>query len=186
VGGTRTWKLDVRVVAATNRDLAAAAQRGAFRVDLYHRLNVVTLRVPPLRERSGDIPALAHYFLERAAIRCGRAVKGISPEAELCLLNYSWPGNARELENAIESAVVLGESEWIQPEDLPETLLNSATATQAPGALQSSVAETKRQLILSAWRQCEGDHNRTAAHLHIHPNSLRRLMRTLNLRDVLP
>jgi Nif-specific regulatory protein len=186
VGGTRTWKLDVRVIAATNRDLAADVQRGGFRVDLYHRLNVVTLRVPPLRERSGDIPALAQYFLDRAALRCGRTVKGISPEAERCLLSYAWPGNVRELENAIERAVVLGDSEWIQPEDLPETVLDSGTAPQAPGALQSSVAETKRQLILSAWRQCEGDHNRTAAHLHIHPNSLRRLMRTLNLRDVLP
>jgi Nif-specific regulatory protein len=186
VGGTRTWKLDVRLVAATNRDLAAEVQRGAFRVDLYHRLNVVTLRVPPLRERTGDIPALAQYFLDRATLRCGRAVKGISPEAERCLLRYSWPGNVRELENAIERAVVLGESEWIQPEDLPETVLDSEPAPNTPGALETSVAETKRQLILGAWRQCEGDHNRTAAHLHIHPNSLRRLMRTLNLRDVLP
>jgi Nif-specific regulatory protein len=185
VGGTRTWKLDVRVVAATNRDLAAEVRRGGFRVDLYHRLNVVTLRVPPLRERSGDIPALAHYFLERAALRCGRAVKGVSPEAERCLLSYAWPGNVRELENSIEHAVVLGESEWIQPEDLPETVLNSGAAPQVPGALHASVAETKRQLILSAWQQCEGDHNRTAAYLHIHPNSLRRLMRTLNLRDLL-
>ena len=185
VGGTRSWKLDVRVVAATNRDLAAEVQRGGFRADLYHRLNVVTLRVPPLRERAGDIPALAQYFLDRAAIRCGRAVKGISPEAERCLLSHSWPGNVRELENAIERAVVLGESEWIQPEDLPETVLDSGSAPEIPGALQTSVADTKRQLILSAWRQCEGDHNRTAAHLQIHPNSLRRLMRTLNLRDML-
>jgi DNA-binding NtrC family response regulator len=90
------------------------------------------------------------------------------------------------LENAIERAVVLGESEWIQPEDLPESVLDTLAAPEIPGALQSSVAETKRQLILTAWRQCDGDHNRTAAHLHIHPNSLRRLMRTLNLRDVLP
>jgi DNA-binding NtrC family response regulator len=154
-------------------------------VDLYHRLNVVTLRVPPLRERPGDIPALANYFLDRAAARCGRAVKGISPEAERCLLAYNWPGNVRELENAIERAVVLGDSEWIQPEDLPETILESGVAPQTPGALGTSVAETKRQLILSAWQQCGGDHNRTAAHLHIHPNSLRRLMRTLNLRDVI-
>jgi DNA-binding NtrC family response regulator len=159
-------------------------QRGAC-ADLYHRLNVVTLRVPPLRERVGDIPALAQYFLDRAAIRCGRAVKGISPEAERCLLSHSWPGNVRELENAIERAVVLGESDWIQPEDLPETVLDSGSAPDPPGALQNSVAENKRQLILSAWRQCDGDHNRTAAHLHIHPNSLRRLIRTLNLRDVL-
>ncbi|MEO8368619.1 MAG: sigma 54-interacting transcriptional regulator [Candidatus Solibacter sp.] len=185
VGGTRTWKLDVRVVAATNRDLAAEAQRGAFRLDLYHRLNVVTLKVPPLRERCGDIPALAQYFLDRAAPRCGRAVKGISPEAERCLLSYAWPGNVRELENAIERAVVLGDSDYIQPEDLPETVLDSTALSEAPGALQTSVEDTKRQLIAAAWRQCEGDHNRTAAQLHLHPNSLRRLIRTLGLREML-
>jgi Nif-specific regulatory protein len=185
VGGTRTWKLDVRLVAATNRDLAAEAQRGAFRLDLYHRLNVVTLKVPPLRERPGDIPALAQYFLDRAAPRCGRAVKGISEEAVRCLLTYSWPGNVRELENAIERAVVLGDSEYIQPEDLPETVLDSTALSEVPGALQTSVEDTKRQLIIAAWRQCQGDHNRTAAHLHLHPNSLRRLIRTLGLREML-
>jgi two-component system, NtrC family, response regulator HydG len=185
VGGTRTWKLDVRLVAATNRDLGAEAQRGAFRLDLYHRLNVVTLKVPPLRERAGDIPALAHYFLDRIAPRCGRAVKGISPEAERCLLSYAWPGNVRELENAIERAVVLGDSEYIQPEDLPETVLDSTALSEIPGALQTSVEDTKRQLIVAAWRQCAGDHNRTAAQLHLHPNSLRRLIRTLGLRDAL-
>ncbi len=185
VGGTRTWELDVRLVAATNRDLGAEAQRGTFRLDLYHRLNVVTLKVPPLRERASDILALAQYFLDRAAPRCGRAVKGISPEAERCLLSYSWPGNVRELENAIERAVVLGDSDYIQPEDLPETVLDSTALSEVPGALQTSVEDTKRQLIIAAWRQCEGDHNRTAAHLHLHPNSLRRLIRTLGLRDLL-
>jgi Nif-specific regulatory protein len=185
VGGTQTWKLDVRLVAATNRDLAAAVRGGSFREDLYHRLNVVALRVPPLRDRAGDILPLARYFVDRAAPRCGRAVKGISPEAEACLLAYSWPGNVRELENAMERAVVLGESEWITPEDLPETVLESGAVPQPPGALQASVTDTKRQTILNAWRECGGDHDRTAERLHIHPNSLRRLMRTLKLRDSL-
>jgi DNA-binding NtrC family response regulator len=144
---------------------------------------VVALRVPPLRERTGDILALARYFLDRAAARCGRTVKGISPEAEECLLAYTWPGNVRELENAMERALVLGESEWIQPEDLPETVLDSAGVNQPPGALQTYVVETKRQLIRNAWRQCGCDHDRTAERLNIHPNSLRRLIRTLNLRD---
>jgi two-component system NtrC family response regulator/two-component system response regulator HydG len=185
VGGTRTWKLDVRLVAATNRDLAAEVQRGAFREDLYHRLNVVALRVPPLRERPGDILPLARYFLDRAMPRCGRVIKGIAPETEECLMAYSWPGNVRELENAIERAVVLGDTEWIQPEDLPETVLEHGAATQPPGALSNSVADTKRQLILAAWRQSGGDHDRTAERLNIHPNSLRRLIRTLKLRDAL-
>src|SRR3954451_10542517 len=116
VGGDPTVKLNVRVVAATNRDLLAEVRRGAFREDLYHRLNVVALRVPPLRERVADIPALARYFLERAAARCRRRVTGISEEAERCLLAYQWPGNIRELENAIDRAVVLGESDVVQAE----------------------------------------------------------------------
>jgi len=91
----------------------------------------------------------------------------------------------RELENAIERAVVLGDSDYIQPEDLPETVLDSTALSEAPGALQTSVEDTKRQLIVAAWHQCQGDHNRTAAHLHLHPNSLRRLIRNLGLRDML-
>jgi DNA-binding NtrC family response regulator len=185
VGGTSTHKLDVRLVAATNRDLVAAARQGLFREDLYHRLNVVALRVPPLRDRAADIPALARHFLERACARCHRRVAAISPEAERYLVSYSWPGNVRELENAIERAVVLGESETLLPEDLPETVLDAAPLPPTPGALQPSVTESKRQLILAAWQQSGGDHNLAAARLNIHPNSLRRLLRTLHLRETL-
>jgi transcriptional regulator with GAF, ATPase, and Fis domain len=185
VGGTRTVQLDVRVVAATNRDLATEARRGAFREDLYHRLNVVALRVPPLRERPDDVLPLARYFLDRAAARCRRRVAGISPQAERRLEAYGWPGNVRELENAIERAVVLGDSEALQPEDLPEAILDSAAAAE-PGALRASVIQSKRDLILAAWRESGGDHNQAAAKLKIHPNSLRRLIRLLNLRDSLP
>jgi two-component system, NtrC family, response regulator HydG len=185
VGGNEPITVDVRLIAATNRDLAAEARRGAFREDLYHRLNVVALRVPPLRDRVEDIPALARYFLERAGVRCHRRVSDITPEAERCLVSYPWPGNVRELENAIERAVVLGQSDMLLPEDLPETVLESAQLPEIPGALQSSVTQTKRQLILTAWQECGGDHRLTAARLNIHPNSLRRLIRTLNLREAL-
>ncbi|HTS25921.1 MAG TPA: sigma-54 dependent transcriptional regulator [Bryobacteraceae bacterium] len=185
VGGVRTLKLDVRIVAATNRDLAAEARRGAFREDLYHRLNVVSLRVPPLRERPGDVLLLARHFLDLARARCRRRVEGISPEAERYLLAYAWPGNVRELENAIERAVVLGQSEMLLAEDLPDSILDGASTAAVPGALQTSVTQTKRELILSAWRESGGDHNRAAAILKIHPNSLRRLIRMLNLRDCL-
>jgi len=185
VGGTKTLSLNVRVVAATNRDLQAEARGGAFREDLYHRLNVVALRVPPLRERPGDIVELARHFLERAAARCRRSVTGISPEAERYLLAYAWPGNVRELENAIERAVVLGEADVVVPEDLPETVVESAGAPHVPGALQSSVTETKRELILTAWRETGGDHNAAASRLKIHPNSLRRLIRVLGMRESL-
>jgi DNA-binding NtrC family response regulator len=100
-------------------------------------------------------------------------------------MSYSWPGNVRELENAIERAVVLGESDTVLPEDLPETVLEAATVSPTPGALQDSVIENKRRLILAAWQQTGGDHNLTAEKLNIHPNSLRRLLRTLHLRDTL-
>jgi two-component system, NtrC family, response regulator HydG len=183
VGGTRTMRLEGRIVAATNRDLRAEVRKGTFREDLYHRLNVVTLRVPPLRERTEDVLPLARYFLERSAVRCGRAVSGFSAGAERCLSLYGWPGNVRELENAVERAVVLGDTDLIQAEDLPETVVESAPHT-ADG-LQSSVSETKRNLILAAWRESGGDHNKTAERLNIHPNSLRRLLRVLNLRDLL-
>jgi Nif-specific regulatory protein len=185
VGGTRTLKLDVRLIAATNRDLNTEVRRGAFREDLYHRLNVVALHVPPLRDHAEDIPALARHFLEQAAVRCCRRVSGIAPEAERYLMGYSWPGNVRELENAIERAVVLGQSDVLLPEDLPETVLESASVPEVPGALQSSVTESKRQSIIEAWRQSNGDHNQAAARLNIHPNSLRRLIRSLHLRDAL-
>ena len=185
VGGTRTLPLDIRLIAATNRDLASEAGRGSFREDLYHRLNVVAIRVPPLRARCEDIPLLARVFVERAAARCRRRVTGISPEAERCLMSYSWPGNVRELENAIEHAAVLGQSETLLPEDLPESVLESAPAPAppVPGALQPSVVETKRQLILSAWQKAGGDHNLAAERLNVHPNSLRRLIRNLGLRE---
>jgi Nif-specific regulatory protein len=183
VGGTRTMRLEGRIVAATNRDLRAEVRKGTFREDLYHRLNVVTLRVPPLRERPEDVLPLARYFLERSAVRCGRAVSGFSAHAARCLSLYGWPGNVRELENAVERAVVLGETDLIQAEDLPETVLESTP--HDADSLQSSVSETKRNLILAAWRESGGDHNKTAARLNIHSNSLRRLLRVLNLRDLL-
>ncbi len=185
VGGTHTLTLNMRLIAATNRDLAAEVRRNAFREDLYHRLNVVALRVPALRDRPDDIPAISRYFLSRAAAQCRRRVAGISPEAARYLLQYSWPGNVRELENAIERAVVLGEGDTVLPEDLPETILDAAAVPEVPGALQSSVVDAKRQRILSAWREAGGDHNKAAALLNVHPNSLRRLLRVLNLRDLL-
>ena len=185
VGGTRTLKLDVRVIAATNRDLEAEVRRGGFRDDLYHRLNVVALRVPALREHAEDVLPLARHFLERAAARSRRRVTGISGEAERCLVAYGWPGNVRELENAIERAVVLGQSELIQTEDLPETILPGAPVSEAQGALTASVTRTKRELILAAWRESGFNHNEAAAKLNIHPNSLRRLVRVLGLKESL-
>jgi two-component system response regulator HydG len=185
VGGTRTLKLDVRVIAATNRELADEVRRGTFREDLYHRLNVVALRVPALRERAGDILPLARYFLERAATRCRRRVTGISEEAERRLTECGWPGNVRELENAIERAVVMGQAEMLLAEDLPEAVLGGSGRRVAAGSMATTVTQTKRELILAACRESGGDQNKAAAKLNIHPNSLRRLVRVLGLKESL-
>jgi Nif-specific regulatory protein len=185
VGGTKTLRLDVRLIAATNRDLLAEVRRGAFREDLFHRLNVIAVRTPPLRERREDIVLLARHFVSRAAARCGRRVDGISPEAEHCLAAYPWPGNVRELENAIERAVVLGESSQILPEDLPESVLEAAPAPDISSAYQTSVGGAKREAILRAWEESGGDYKAAARRLGLHPNSLLRLVRNLGLREVL-
>jgi transcriptional regulator with GAF, ATPase, and Fis domain len=187
VGGTKTLKLDVRLVAATNRDLAEQVRRGGFREDLYHRLNVVPLRTPPLREHREDIPLLAYHFMKRAAANCGRRVQGISPATERCMMAYAWPGNVRELENAIEHAVVLGESNQILPEDLPESVVEaeSFSPEAAAGGYQSSVGGAKREAIVRAWKEANGDYKEAAKRLGLHPNSLLRLIRNLGLRDLL-
>jgi two-component system, NtrC family, response regulator HydG len=187
VGGTRVIPLDIRLIAATNRNLTEEVKHGTFREDLYHRLNVVTIRTPPLREHREDIPKLAKHFAAAAAARCARRIEGLSPEAERYLADYSWPGNVRELENAMERAVVLGaDSGWIRPEDLPETLLEGAAPRGVnPAAFISNVADAKKDSIIRAWKEANGDYKVAAAILGLHPNSLLRLIRNLNLRDVL-
>src|SRR5271170_2456175 len=125
VGGTKTIKLDIRLVAATNRDLEEAVKKGTFRQDLYYRLNVVVLKAPALRDRPEDTLPLAEHFAQKYARECGRKIIGLAPATRAYLRNYSWPGNVRELENAIERAVVLGSSEAILPEDLPEHIRES-------------------------------------------------------------
>jgi two-component system response regulator HydG len=182
VGGTQVHALDVRVIAATNLDLAAAVKEGNFREDLYHRLNVVMLESPPLRERKDDIGLLARYFLQRSSERCKRRVEGLSREAEDILVQYSWPGNVRELENAMERAVVLGVSEWVLPEDLPETLVESAPR-DAGTKYHHSVGQAKREAILDAYVQGNGDYKQAARVLGLHPNYLLRLVRNLGLRE---
>jgi two-component system response regulator HydG len=182
VGGTQARPLDIRVVAATNRDLGQEVGEGRFREDLYHRLNVVALEAPPLRDRKDDIPQLAEYFLQRSAEKSKRAVKGLSPEALQMIMQYNWPGNVRELENAMERAVVLGDSDWVLPEDLPDPLL--AVAPLNPSSkYEASIVGAKREAILDAYKQAKGDYRGAAKILNLHPNYLLRLVRNLGLRD---
>jgi len=171
VGGTRSVHIDVRVIAATNRDLVESVKAGAFRQDLYYRLNVVSIEMPPLRQRRDDIPLLSSYFAARAAERSKRHVRGVSPEARACLVNYEWPGNVRELENALERAVVLLET--VQP----------AGGTIAQ--YHEAVSEAKKQVILRAVEQAGGNYTEAAKLLGVHPNYLHRLIRNMNLKSVL-
>jgi len=183
VGGTRSIKLNVRFLAATNKDLQKAVREEKFRVDLFHRLNVISVTMPPLREHTEDIQHLAEHFASRYAQKCNRSVKGISPEARACLMQYDWPGNIRELENAMERAIVIGSSDFILPEDLPETLMETASSSaSAPAKYHDAIRNLKKQLILGAFEQSGGSFTETAKLLGVHPNYLHRLIRNLDLR----
>jgi Nif-specific regulatory protein len=188
VGGTRPIKVDIRILSATNRDLKQLVDTGGFRLDLYFRLNVVTLDMPSLRSRMEDLPFLAAYFVDKFARKCSRRINGISPEAQRYLKAYDWPGNVRELENTIERAVVMGNTPYVQPEDLPEALLDTvSTSADAPSArFHEAVADAKRRIILDAVEQAEGRLTDAARLLGLHPNYLHRLLTNLNLRPRLP
>jgi len=184
VGGTRPVKVDVRWIAATNRDLDEALRGGSFRQDLYYRLNVVTLTLPPLRKRREDIPLLANYFVKKYSSQCKRKMRGLSAEARRCLLRYAWPGNVRELENAIERAVVLGSSATILPEDLPEAVLESEPgASSSISRFHDAVREAKKELILKAVEQAGGSYAEAARLLGLQRTYLHRLIRILRLKE---
>jgi Nif-specific regulatory protein len=187
VGGTRPIRVDFRLIAATNKNLREAVRLGTFREDLYYRLNVVSLLVPPLRERREDIPLLANYFVSKHGPRVNRHVVGISAAAEECIVHYDWPGNVRELENAIEHAVVLGTTDVILPEDLPEALLEAQGPSSAPALSRyhETILEAKRQLILRAYKEARGNHRKAAKLIGLDPHSLHRLIRNMNLRAAL-
>ena len=169
VGGTRARRVDVRLVAATNRDLAEAMKSGEFRQDLYYRINTITVKLPPLRDRRGDIPLLAHHFLEAKAAYGSRR---LSPAALAALEAYAWPGNVRELLHAIERAVILAKEEEIQPEDLPPEIAGRPeVAAASPGGTLESI---ERLHIVSTLRQVSGHRGKAAALLAIDPKTLYR------------
>ena len=187
VGGTRTLKVDIRLLSATNRDLAAEVRAGRFREDLLYRLRVVQIDMPPLRDRTTDIPALARHFLDRCRGKVGRHVRGISPEAMACLRAYDWPGNVRELENIVERAAVLGSTEDILPEDLPETVIeaHARVTSGEEGNIHAAVLEAKKRAILAAFAASGGNYTATARTLDINPNYLHRLIKNLGIKPLL-
>jgi Nif-specific regulatory protein len=183
VGGSRTIAVDVRVIAATNRDLEQSIKAGRFREDLFYRLNVVPLRAPPLRERREDIPLLANWFVRKFAEQCGRAVTGVSREARAFLLAYDWPGNVRELQNVIERAVVMGSSSVITPEDLADSLPDTMPPAECDQqGFHESVREARRRVVATAIERANGNVPAAARALRLHPKYLHRLITALGLR----
>jgi Nif-specific regulatory protein len=183
LGGTRLLSFDARVLAATNKNLEQAIKAGEFRQDLYYRLNVVSVALPPLREHREDIPMLALYFANKYAASGKRSFKGIAAEARALLLQYSWPGNVRELENAIEHAIVMGLTDEILPEDLPNALLEEQSAGLDAARYHNTLNQTKKQLVLTALDESSGSPVEAARLLGIHPKYLHRLIRNLNLKS---
>jgi Nif-specific regulatory protein len=186
VGGTHSIKLDIRLIAATNRDLAEAARKGEYRQDLYYRLAVVNLTMPSLRERREDIPMLTRHFVQKHAKRCRLKAKPVSREAMAALVNYDWPGNVRELENAIERALVLGSSDSILLEDLPESVLEQSSPAGAhEGKYHAQVKQLKKQLIMDAVDQTGGNYVDAAGVLGLNVTYLHRLIKNLGIKEAL-
>jgi Nif-specific regulatory protein len=184
LGGTRRIQVNIRIIAATNRNLQESIKEKTFHEDLYYRLNVVSLTMPPLRERREDIPLLAKHFLARATEKNKRVIRGVSANTISLLQSYDWPGNVRELENTIEHAVVFGSGDEIEPDDLPERLLDKAIDLQGAPVLKyhDAVRESKKQIVLKALEQANGNYSEAAALLNVHVNNLHRLIRELDLK----
>jgi transcriptional regulator with PAS, ATPase and Fis domain len=177
VGGTRSIKIDVRIIAATNTNLKDAVSRGTFREDLYYRLNVVPIVVPPLRERAQDVPLLAEHFLRRDTRDFNKRIEGLSPEAVAALQAYRWPGNVRELKNVIERCVVLADGPVIQLNDLPLDVLLPQQATRVRAAealpLNEATDQFERQIVLRVLERVGWNLTEAGRILAIHRNSLR-------------
>jgi DNA-binding NtrC family response regulator len=171
VGGNQTIKVDVRVVAATNRDLAAEVKAGRFREDLFYRLNVVSIEMPALRARPDDIPLLAIRFLQKYAAENGKTLQGFAPDALAALSRYPWPGNVRELENAIERAVVICRGDEIRTSDLPPHIAQSSQVATEEGGMPrvpgAKLADLERYAILKTLEHTGGSTSRAADMLGI-------------------
>jgi two-component system response regulator HydG len=183
VGGEETLSVDVRILAATNLNLEEEVREGKFREDLFYRLNVVTLRIPPLRERQDDIPLLAHHFMEKYAKKNRKQVKGFSPLAMDMLLKYAWPGNVRELENVIERAVILLPDEHITEKELPSNITDSYAEKSdwvippAPVTANRSLEEIEKQAILATLEDSGGNKSETARRLGINRKTLHKKLK---------
>ena len=183
VGGTKQIQIDIRIIAATNCDLQKAVQESRFRKDLFFRLNVVTISLPPLRERKEDIPFLTQFFLRRSCQIVKKPVMKISEEAMDHLMFYHWPGNVRELGNLIERAVVLAGGDEIMPEDLPLLPVTSIAEENILGKpYHDAIRSYQRQVIRHALQNSRGNQARTAELLGLQRTYLARLIKKLNIK----
>ena len=181
VGGKRDIKIDVRVVASTNKDLAQLVEQGAFRKDLYYRIKVMVIELPPLRDRNEDIPILAEHFITKLRREMGKEIKGVDPQPLDLLLTYSWPGNVRELKNVIERATILAKGDCIVSEDLPLELRNDNSAVSSVASVEKwmgkdelvPLAAVERSYILKVLQKKEGNKSETARILGISRSTLR-------------
>jgi len=188
LGGTRTLKVDVRLVAATNRDLRAALEEGTFREDLYYRLNVVPIDIPPLREHKEDIPELVQLFIERFSRGSGKPVTGIRPDALEILMEFHWPGNVRELENVIERACALAQGEVLEVADIH---VDSGRAKPASGPSEAgpllpegvTLEQWEDEMIREALRRTAGNKSRAARMLGLSRNALRYRLTRMGIAD---
>ncbi len=189
VGSTQLIKVDVRVITATHRNLEELIEENRFRRDLFYRLNVVPIHIPPLRERREDIVVLAQAFLAKYSKENHREVKGFNPEAIELLTRYNYPGNVRELENAVERAVLLTRSEYIEPKDLPDTIqktisnnfLGDTITLALNGKMPETVERLEQQMLHSALKKCNGNQTRAANELGISEKSVRDRMKKWNI-----
>jgi two-component system response regulator PilR (NtrC family) len=192
LGGTEEIEADIRIIAATNRDLARLVAEGKFREDLFYRINVIPVRLPPLRERTDDIPLLTEHFLAKYSAQMGKAINGVAADAMKCLQSYGWPGNIRELENAVERAVALERSAAIRLTSLPDQVQNGIAPGTAPGRdaglpdsgfhLEQHVQDIEREYLVEALRRANGVKSRAADLLGISFRQFRYLSKKYNLK----
>jgi DNA-binding NtrC family response regulator len=184
VGGVTPISVDVRVIAATNRDLHAAVKNGSFREDLYHRLNVVAITPPPLRERKEDIPTLAQFFLQKISIAARRSVTKISENAQARMLTYDWPGNVRELANAIEHALVLGTGSVIDACDLPSRFAGESSSPNSENvSYREGINAARKELVVKALRKTDGNRAAAARLLGLETKYFLRLIKSLQIES---
>ncbi|MFN8005813.1 MAG: sigma-54 dependent transcriptional regulator, partial [Terriglobia bacterium] len=184
LGGTKTIKVDVRLVAATNRDLRAALEQGTFREDLYYRLNVVPINIPPLRERKEDIPYLVDHFIKRFAKETGKPIHGIAPEALNLLTSFHWPGNVRELENIIERSVALTAGEILGTEDIQLDFARPKAVTGQSFLPEGfSLEQWEDEVIKESLRRTNGNKSQAARLLGLSRNALRYRLSKMGVPD---